>query len=150
MYECTEEDFAKFYEPSVTSVDKIERYKKSKDWMCVDWSTIYLQGRDSGANYRTMDVMLTPCNFKPDINASDAENRIPEDCNWDKDKLIEYIGPSQMLLYYNVGRFQLDEFGERRIKKSSVVKPIQFDEYRPTWISNSITSNELADETGII
>jgi hypothetical protein len=51
-----------------------------------------------------MDVILNPCNYKMTLSGA-SEDRIPEDCNWDKQKLIDYMGPSEMLVYYNTGRF---------------------------------------------
>jgi len=53
-------------------------------------------------------------------------------------------------MYYNMGRFQLDEYQNQRIEKSSRVESVQFDEFRPSWIGAEIVINELADETTLI
>jgi len=101
---CTDEDYKRFYEPSKTSADRIEKYKKLGGWMCFDWSTVELAGTEAGSNFRTMDIMVNPCNF--DLTLSGATDaRIPEDCNWDKQKYIDYMSPGEMLMYYNTGRF---------------------------------------------
>ena len=55
-----------------------------------------------------------------------------------------------MLIYQNVGRFQLDEYGEKRIVKESVVTQIQPDTERPSWINTVIESNLLIDETSLL
>ena len=72
--------------------------------MCLDWNEIELNGEDPASNAKNVDVMLLPCNMKISILDGDAD-RIPEECNYDRDKLIEYLGPIRMLVYYNSGRF---------------------------------------------
>ena len=75
------------------------------------------------------------------------EDRIPEDCVWNRDELIKYLGPIRMLIYKNVSRFQLDQFGDGRVQKESMISNVQVDEYRPSWINTKIRSNLLADES---
>ena len=76
-----------------------------------------------------------------------AVDRIPENCNWDKHKLMKYLGPLEMIMYSNFESFQLNEFGNDRIKKESKIKPLQVDETRASWINTKIINNKLADET---
>ena len=50
-----------------------------------------------------------------------------------------------MVVYFNEGTFQLDDFGQSRIKKRSVLKRMQVDETRPNWISTTVNKNLLID-----
>ena len=52
------------------------------------------------------------------------EDRIPEDCVWNRDELIKYLGPIRMLIYKNVSRFQLDQFGDGRVQKESMISNV--------------------------
>ena len=119
--------------------------------MCLDWSGVELQGEDPAYNTKTIDVMFIPCNMKETLLGDATEDdRIPQNCNYDKDKLIEYLGPIQMLIYKNIGSFQQDEYGNERVKKESSISRIQVDEYRPSWINTKISNNVLYDETQFI
>ena len=91
--------------------------------MCIDWKAVQLKATEFGPEYQTIDIMLMPCG-SDDTLYGGIEPRIPDDCNFDRQKMLDYLGPLQMLIWKNVGRFQLDEFGNRRIQKESVVTPI--------------------------
>ena len=52
--------------------------------------------------------MLLPCNMDNKLLGGSADG-IPKDCNWDKDKLIDYLGPLNMVIYKNSAGFSLDE-----------------------------------------
>lgn len=72
--------------------------------MCLDWNNIELKGEDPASNTKNVDVMLLPCNMKISILDGD-EDRIPEECNYDRHRLIEYIGNIRMIIYYNSESF---------------------------------------------
>ena len=72
--------------------------------MCLDWTSIELSGEEPATNTRTLDVMFLPCG-QSELWIGGKEKRIPDDCNYDRDELIKYLGPLQMLMYENVGRF---------------------------------------------
>ena len=80
---------------------------------------------DPADNTKTVDVMFLPCNMKETL-LSDylKEDRIREDCNYDRDEFIKYLGSLQMLIWKNVGSFQLDEFGNERVQKESLITRI--------------------------
>ena len=86
----------------------------------MDWSEIELFGEDPADNTKTIDFMLLPCNMKETLLGG-KEDRIPEDCNWDRNELTKYLGPIRMLIYSNVETLQLDEFGEDRVIKESKI-----------------------------
>ena len=64
--------------------------------------------------------------------------------------MIKYLGPLQILIYRNAGRFQLDEYGENRIIKESILEAKQFDNSKPSWINTIIQRNRLSDEVGLV
>ena len=62
MYDCTEEDFKKFYIPDVASEQRVKKFRKNGGFKCIDWSEITLAGTEFGSDFRTMDIMYLPCN----------------------------------------------------------------------------------------
>ena len=40
-----------------------------------------------------------------------------------------------MLFWRNEGRFQVDEYGDKRIQKESVISHMMFDTQAPNWIN---------------
>ena len=73
--------------------------------MCLDWSDVELVGQDPMVYRKNIDVMFLPCNQRESLLSS-TEDKIPEDCNFERDELMQYLGPIQMLIYSNTGRFQ--------------------------------------------
>lgn len=120
--------------------------------LCIDWASagVELWGTEAaGENYGTLDVQFLPCGVKETLLGG-KEDRIPLSCNYDKQAAMNYIGPMQMVAYFNEGKFQLDDFGHSRIKKRSVLRRIQVDETRPNWIGTTISKNLLIDASGYL
>ena len=44
--------------------------------------------------------MMVPCGLR-ETTIGGTDDRVPEDCNYDKEALIEYLGSIKMLMYYN-------------------------------------------------
>ena len=82
--------------------------------MCVDWNKVKLQANEFASNYAVMDVMLVPCGVKVTFQGA-KDDRISENCNFDQQKLIEYMNPSTMLIWRNIGRFKTEEFGAESV-----------------------------------
>lgn len=72
--------------------------------MCLDWNQVRLQANEFASNYVALDVMLVPCSVKLTFQGA-IDDRISENCNFDQQKLIEYISPSTMLIWRNIGSF---------------------------------------------
>ena len=68
--------------------------------------------------------MLLPCNS---LNSEYyLEDRVYENCNNDLGKLLEYLnGLPYMVVYQNIGRFIIDEYGGSSIKKESVLTKVR-------------------------
>ena len=116
--------------------------KEEGAFMCLNWRDIKLSGADPAPELTALDIMVLPCNMRETLLADNAEeDRIPEDCNWNKTALIDYLGPIEMVIYKNEGRFVLDEYGEDKITKESKVTRIQMDEHRPQYIFTRLVTN---------
>ena len=87
MHECSEKDYAKFYEPNDGSLSKLEfeRIKEKGGIMCIDWQrdNVVLQGNTGSAKYSFIDITMVPCSMR-ETNIGGTEDRIPEDCNYNK------------------------------------------------------------------
>ena len=122
LHPCTDEEFLKFNPPDSRSVSRAKFYKENGGLFCLDWKQagFKLWGASSDSDHTVIDVVALPCNVKATIfNAT--EDRIPEDCNWDRDAAINYIGDINIVAYYNQGRFMPNEFDESPVLSYSVV-----------------------------
>lgn len=70
--------------------------------MCIDWEQedIDLFGPESGGNYSELDVMIVPCNMRL-TNFGGLDDRIASDCVENLDEQRKYLGPMNMLIYFN-------------------------------------------------
>ena len=104
MHPCTAEDYAKFYPPDQRSKGTIERIRAApnRDMLCLDWAEagIDLFGTESSGTYSEIDIGVLPCNVRlTTLGATD--DRISDTCVADLTKQIEYLGPMNILIYYN-------------------------------------------------
>ena len=63
--------------------------------MCLNWSDVELQGNRIQDSYKLLDVMFLPCNVKESVFSVGGEyfeDRIPENCNYNKEEFLEYLG----------------------------------------------------------
>ena len=106
MHLCTDEDYASFYEPTEEAANRLVKMKKNGGMMCLDWEKEdpFFAGYESNPDYKTLDLMFLPCSADDRLSGTN-ESRIPENCNSNRDELIKYLGPLQMVLYFNSGEF---------------------------------------------
>ena len=90
MHKCSEKEMARFHPPTKASAGLVNRYKELNAFMCLDMRGVELNGEDPAINTRTIDVMLLPCNMKETMLGGEVD-RIPDECNWDRKKLIKYL-----------------------------------------------------------
>lgn len=107
MHRCTEEEMARFHPPTKKSAGLVKKYKELNAFMCLDMKNVVLYGEEPSINMKTIDIMLLPCMMKETMLGGKVD-RIPDECNWDRDELVKYLGPLSMLIYKNEGSFQLD------------------------------------------
>ena len=70
----------------------------------MDWDAIKLQADPYKPIYKAMDIMLLPCGMRETLIGA-KEDSIPTDCNYNQTKLFDYLGPLQILVWKNAGRF---------------------------------------------
>ena len=145
MHLCTDEDYAQFDEISQSSIS-LESIKEKGGMMCLDWeeNPVLLANQEYNPSYRSLDIMFLPCG-QPETKIGGKVDRIPDDCEFDRNATISYLGPLQFLVYHNQGSFELDEYGNSRIYQHSQIDQQQVDEYRPNWLKTDIQQNVLVD-----
>ena len=83
---------------------KVERLHADGDFFCPDWNArkFYLKGSEvSGSDFANFDAMIIPCAsritmFDGSVIGGD------DDCIWDKDAVLDYMGSGfNLLSYYN-------------------------------------------------
>ena len=97
--------------------------------------------------------MFLPCSARETLLDNDdlmKEDRIPQDCNFDYDKMTEYLGFLNMHIYTNMGRFLQDQYGSERVKQESSLKRIKIPNDEPARIRTRIKKNVVVDETQFI
>ena len=74
--------------------------------MCFDWSGegVELLNYETDPNYTFLDIMYLPCH-EPLTKHGGAEDRIPDDCNFNRQDLMNYLGPLKIVVYHNQGAF---------------------------------------------
>ena len=153
MHVCTDEDFAKFYPVDDRSRGQLERIKseEKRNFLCLDWkaAAIELYGPESGGTYGELDLALLPCNTRL-IPHGARDDRISPQCVANLDKQIEYIGATNLIVYYNQATFVEDDFSEARIDRHSTIRNIQVDQYRPNFVFGKIQASKLVDSIDLV
>ena len=140
---CSEEDFLKFEPPERTSFDRAKRYREEASLYCLDWkkSQFKLLGSPSDAfRWCAGSALQLSCDCK-----QRKRGPIRDDCNLDRDAAIEYIGDTNVVTYYNTGRFLPNEFQEP-VQRYSVVHKMRFDPLRANWFKTYVETQTLQDE----
>ena len=138
MHQCTEKDFQKFYEPHQHYTERFRKLQESGALQCIDWESadLAIQGSEASGNYITLDILAVPCHMRMDILESDGGVYVdpPSYCDWDYERATNYIGNVQVVVLYNQGRFQQDEYGRLRVEKLARIEAIQVDAFRANFI----------------
>ena len=64
-------------------------------------------GTEADANFRVVDIMMVPCGMRETTIGGD-EDRVPQDCNYDREALTGYLSSIKMNMYYNQGQILVD------------------------------------------
>ena len=82
------------------------------------------------------------------MKMNSTDETVRDNCNWDKQRAVAYFGgATNLLVYYNYGEFQHDEFGTESIMRTSGLHASFVDTLEPSWIEALIEKQELVDET---
>jgi len=105
---CTAEDYNKFFPVNDRSKDQLEtiKTKPGNEMFCIDWETADLSfyGVEASGDYSELDIVILPCNVRL-TPMGGFEDRIDPQCKGNLEEQIKYIGPMNMLVYYNSERF---------------------------------------------
>lgn len=94
FYPCEESDFEKFDKPHPSSYSKLELFKTDGGLYCLDWETLNLKLSGtwvSSNNFKAIDVMMVPCGMTYTLYNGE-EATIRDDCIYEKQKVIDYLG----------------------------------------------------------
>ena len=119
MHKCTPQDFEKFYEPNVKSINRFTQFKENGGLYCIDWeeADIAVWGSRSSGNFGALDIMAVPCHMGMLVSPIDTPDGLgvweepdPE-CNQDRDKALQYMNNLRLIIVHNEGRFESQQFG---------------------------------------
>ena len=151
LHKCTEEDYSRFYPVEQRSSSLLNKYK-TKDNMqlfCLDLDKLYdlpLFGTQAVKTFGSLQFMAVPCNMRL-THIGGLSERISPTCVDDLEKQIEYLGSMNFVTYYNKQELTIQEFSpEKKISRTSAIKQVQADQYRPSWIEASVQKDMLQDE----
>ena len=99
---CTKADFDKFSEPSNMLANKFRKYKVSGGLYCladVDSELSLYSSWIYEDGYSSLELMAVPCGTR--IEGQPTR----EDCVWDKDEILQYLGTLSLITVYNQGNF---------------------------------------------
>ena len=126
MHKCTAEDYAKFNLLESEVSRKIESLRKEGGLFCLHWTEL---GNDiwgtwaDGKGYAALDIQAVPCGYQYTAYDGTVE-RGREDCNWDKEKLKEYLGGTsfELNIFSNQSVLDVRDFGSSKIKNLSILE----------------------------
>ena len=94
IYECIEDDYAKFYPIEAGSKPKLDGILQSKNRKlhCLDWHGLDVEffGKEDIETFGHVDVSVVPCNFDEQYFGAES-SRIDPECDWDFQKAKAYM-----------------------------------------------------------
>ena len=76
--------------------------------------------------------MVIPCNQKNTLYGGTTDG-IPDDCNWEKEAAIDYIGDINIIAYHNRAYFRPNKYGPEAVEKTSLIHKERSDQHKPNW-----------------
>lgn len=70
--------------------------------------------------------MAVPCNLR-NTEVGGTTWGIPDDCNWDQQASIDYIGDMNIAIYYNNAYFDSKMYGSEAIVRNSIIHKERVD-----------------------
>ena len=67
-----------------------------------------------------IEFYLLPCNYLHTYYNYTGDS-VSDECIWDLEKQQEYLGPLEVIMYFNEESYEQNEFGEKRIKRESII-----------------------------
>lgn len=136
-HDCDEKDYAQFYPAASKAESRLEAIRSSEErgLICIDWGEdIELYGEEGNADYQRFEIVLVPCNYLHQELGYKGDSISPE-CIADMAQQQEYLGPLNVLLFFNDEEFDQQHFGEQTIKQQGQLRNIQISQETPVWIN---------------
>lgn len=92
---------------------------------------------------------MVPCGMTYTLYNGE-EATIRDDCIYEKQKVIDYLGLLQVTAYYNDKHFHQDKYGENRLSTYSTFKQIVTSPATASWIGVEFNRHRLVDETDFL
>ena len=92
--------------------------RESNGLYCIDWDSkdSFIHGSDSSADASSVDIAIHSCASVMSRLNDTWPDEVRDDCINDFKNFTDYIGASTLVIYYNLQRFQSDEFGNEALK----------------------------------
>ena len=102
FHQCTDDDYANFMPPNKAAINGLEsrRNDPKRGLWCFDWSEIEFFGTERTKSNARLEILFLPCNHRL-THLGGKEDRIDPECVEDLAEQIAYLGPLNMILYYN-------------------------------------------------
>lgn len=103
----------------------MKQLTEKKELFCIEWNeaAIEMFGTQGSGNYGSFELALFPCNMKLGYFGAE-DDLIDSECRYDRDAQIEYLGPLNLLVYYNMESIIINEFGDQSIARYSKIENI--------------------------
>lgn len=86
--------------------------------------------------------MAVPCSQKESAFDSHSDYfYVHEECHDNKEEVLKWLGPYDLITYVNHGTFMLNEYGEKRIEYSSKILQTPTDYTFPNWTPTTMITN---------
>ena len=113
--------------------------------MCVDMTKDLMFKSDWKQH---LEFLYLPCNYihlDPQFN-----DYVKDGCIADLEAQRAYLGPLEVMLWYNYEEFNAEGYnGESISKMSHITQKFKFNEHRPSWFGFDVLMKSLWDETSL-
>ena len=98
---------------------------------------MYVFGEEINAEYQRLEIVLVPCNYLH-THLGYTEDFISDECIADLQAQKDYLGPLDVVLYYNDEDFDQQEFGDKSILRQSRIMRTQISQEFPVWTNYKV------------
>ena len=101
---------------------------EQRGMFCIDWTDdLEIYGEEQNPEFQKLEFLFLPCNYIHQIDGYTGDY-VKEECIADLEKQKEYLGPLDMLIYFNDEEFDQQAFGNEAISRQSQLINVQFSQ----------------------
>ena len=71
------------------------------------------------SSYSVLDLMAVPCSVRESAYSGDDFYEIDPNCHYNKQEVLEWLGPYDLITYTNTATFRPHKYGEERVEFQS-------------------------------